>query len=289
MKNYLITGGTGFIGSRLCKILEDEGHRFTLITNSKYLGKYQSITKQDFFKLTDVNKYDGLFHLSTYFNGEKIPEFQEYSKVLQANVEFSALIAYKVLELEIRNVVVTDSFSQYNQANGNTPTNFYSLSKNLSNEIFDFICKDKINLINLIIPDTYGPDDNRNKLFKYLATSLKNRFKVELSPGNQLVDYLYVDDACFGLIHAMEMILGNVQSAAIKSKYRLSSLEVITLKELVKALNLVIGDKLIIEWGVKDYREGEIFTENYSHDLLPNWSPSIRLNEGLKKTFSDFL
>ena len=48
-------------------------------------------------------------------------------------------------------------------------------------------------------------------------------------------------------------------------------------------------NKLLIEWGVKKYREGEVFKESYLHDLLPNWQPSVQLNEGLRKTFSEFL
>ena len=289
MKNYLVTGGTGFIGSRLCEILQNLGHTFTLITNSTYLGEYRHITAHDFSKIKTNEKFDGVFHLATHFNGERIPDYEEYNKILRSNIDFSALLAYKLLELDINNVVITDSFTQYNLINGDHPANFYSISKNLSNEIFDYLGNDKFNLINLIIPDTYGPGDNREKLFKYLASSIKSQFKVELSPGNQLVDYLYVDDVCLGLIGAMELISGNINNTFIKSKYRLSSLEVMTLKELIITLNSIIGDKLLIEWGVKKYREGEVFKESYLHDLLPNWQPSVQLNEGLRKTFSEFL
>jgi CDP-paratose synthetase len=289
MKNYLVTGGTGFIGSRLCEILQNLGHTFTLITNSTYLGEYKHITAHDFSKLNTLEKFDGVFHLATHFNGERIPDSEEYKKILKANIEFSALLAHKLYELNIQNVVIADSFTQYNLVNGDHPANFYSISKNLSNEIFDFLGTDKFNLINLVIPDTYGPRDNREKLFKYLASSIKRQLKVELSPGNQLVDYLYVDDVCLGLISAMELISDNIQNTFIKSKYRLSSLEVITLKELINTLNLLIGEKLVIEWGAKKYREGEIFKESYLHDLLPDWQPSVHLNEGLRKTFSEFL
>jgi len=289
MKNYLVTGGTGFIGSRLCKILQNLGHTFTMITNSTYLGEYKHITAHDFSKLKTIEKFDGVFHLATHFNGERIPDYEEYNKILQSNVDFSALLAYKLLELNINNVVITDSFTQYNLINGDHPANFYSISKNLSNEIFDFLGVNKFNLVNLVIPDTYGPGDNREKLFKYLASSIKRQFKVELSPGNQLVDYLYVDDVCLGLIGAMELISGNIHNTFTKSKYRLSSLEVITLKELINTLNSIIGEKLLIEWGVKKYREGEVFKESYLHDLLPNWQPRVQLNEGLRKTFSEFL
>ena len=81
-KNFLVTGGTGFIGSNICKLLIELGHNVTIFDNNsrgefkriKELNKKVKFIKGDirdqkkFFK--SLNNINSIIHLA-YINGTK--------------------------------------------------------------------------------------------------------------------------------------------------------------------------------------------------------------------------
>ena len=48
-KHFLVTGGTGFIGSSICQMLIENGHKVTIFDNNSRgnLGKIYSIKKKN--------------------------------------------------------------------------------------------------------------------------------------------------------------------------------------------------------------------------------------------------
>ena len=65
MKNILVTGGAGFIGSNLIKKLIDEGHNVTSLDNYS-TGKTEK-TSLRFLSSINTNTYDGISGLSIFF------------------------------------------------------------------------------------------------------------------------------------------------------------------------------------------------------------------------------
>ena len=62
MKNILVTGGTGFIGSAICSMLVEKGYKVTIFANNSR-GKYRniiSLKKAKFIK-GDIRKYKDVF------------------------------------------------------------------------------------------------------------------------------------------------------------------------------------------------------------------------------------
>ena len=82
-KTYLVTGGTGFIGSNICNMLLKEGFNVNIFDNN-FRGKFKRIDTKNkknfkFFKgdirnkkelLKSFNKVDAVIHLA-YVNGTK--------------------------------------------------------------------------------------------------------------------------------------------------------------------------------------------------------------------------
>lgn len=288
LTNSLITGGTGFIGTALCNKLFNSGNNFTLVTNSKYEGNFKSISIKDLCNANYNESYHCLYHLATHFNGAPIPDLNISQKIVDANLRFSSLIARKAIDLGIKKIIITDSFSQYSKLQDNRVSNFYSLTKNLSNEVFEYFSPRNFSITNLILPDTYGPGDKRDKLFNYLKRSITENFQVLLSPGEQLVDYVHVDDVCEALTFSYNSTQNRNQNFDVK-KFKISSLRVMKLRTLIEIINEIIGNKLDIKWGAREYRAGEIFSESNDFELLPDWKPKISLEYGLKETFAEFL
>lgn len=69
----------------------------------------------------------------------------------------------------------------------------------------------------------------------------------------------------------------------LHENFAVSSGSPITLKELVKIYEDVIGKKLPIEWGGRSYREREVMVTWNRGRLLPGWSVKIGLEEGIRR------
>jgi nucleoside-diphosphate-sugar epimerase len=134
----------------------------------------------------------------------------------------------------------------------------------------------------IALMDTYGENDPRPKIVRTLMTLEANEGEIQLSPGNQFVNLLHIEDVCTGLYTACENLLSGVQSS--EPQYLISP-HFITLRELVEQIELVRGIKLPVRWGAKPYRPGEMLEIPSINNLIPNWNSIIGLTDGLKKFF----
>ena len=98
-----------------------------------------------------------------------------------------------------------------------------------------------------------------------------------LSPGEQKLRLLHVDDA----VEAILMALRGAEDQRFQQlTYGVGGDDVLTIKQLVLLLENLSGRKLHVRWGARNYRSSEIF-DPVDIPRLPNWEPSISLQEGL--------
>lgn len=106
--------------------------------------------------------------------------------------------------------------------------NEYGLSKKLFTKyIFD--AELTYTYYHLILPTIYGQGENPNRLIPYLVNSLLENNEPKLSTGNQVRQYLLVDDAVnilFNILHS------NIE----KGIYNFPSAETITIREIAKTI-----------------------------------------------------
>jgi nucleoside-diphosphate-sugar epimerase len=119
-------------------------------------------------------------------------------------------------------------------------------------------------------------------LISLLEKTAADENTLQMSPGAQLVDYLYVDDVVLGLKTAMNLI----NSSDIESPYfaRLSSSAPVPLKKFVETVERTIGKKVRVDWGAREYREGEMFEPWTWPPILEGWSPVVSLETGIRLT-----
>jgi nucleoside-diphosphate-sugar epimerase len=60
-----------------------------------------------------------------------------------------------------------------------------------------------------------------------------------------------------------------------------------TLKELALVFAETLDNELKVNFGALPYREREIMTPMSKGDILPGWSPSVSIHEGIRRTFSE--
>lgn len=286
--NILVTGGTGYIGSNLVKSLLKEGHKVFLLKrkNSKILVNDERVIEVlydgTYYSLEKINgKVDIIIHLATYFLVNHKTENIE--NLLNANILLGTHLLEYASKHDIKDFINTETYAESITGIEYNPQNLYSATKKAFKDILKYyVDSNKMKCISLVLSDTYGPNDVRKKFLNLVLEVLKsenNEFK--MSPGEQEICYIYIDDVIRAYIEAIKLI-SKLEEKDLKT-YSVFGNEILTLNSLVELLEGLYNKKLKIEKGFYSYRLREIMKFNYSYiERLPNWSPKISLKDGVK-------
>ena len=293
----LITGITGFIGHHLAERLIDDGHDvFALVrTTSRISELSQKLQSNVQFLTYDNNntiksiitklcseeqQIDVVYHLATKFIN--VHQFDDIKSIIQSNITFGTELLDALTANNIRNFINTGTFTQHYNDEHYNPFNLYSASKKCFEDVIKFYCEvHDLKCISLHLFDTYGSDDKRGKILGLLKKISQSGETLKMSPGEQLIDIVYIDD----VINAFTLagIYLFEQKYDYCGTYGVSSMNPVSLREVVKVFETVLGKKLSIEWGGLPYRQREMMVPWKSFKVLPNWTPKTKLDEGIKK------
>ena len=109
--------------------------------------------------------------------------------------------------------------------------------------------------------------------------------EIQLSAGEQKLDYVYIEDIIAGIIKAMQLLESVPQDEYYEKKYALSSDRVYTLKEIAAVFEQVYHTKLSIQWGKKPYRIREVMEPYRGLERLPGWEANYTLQTGFQKMY----
>jgi nucleoside-diphosphate-sugar epimerase/2-polyprenyl-3-methyl-5-hydroxy-6-metoxy-1,4-benzoquinol methylase len=213
--NVFITGGTGFIGSRLALKCLERGDRVLILGQENTAAEKQnklllqrkgaevvlgSVADQNLVtRLTEG--IDVIFHLAAAQHEANISNnvFREVNVYGTQNV-LEAGVASGVKKIVHGSTigVYGSSDSPLSEDSSCKPENIYGLTK-LEGEKRVLSFRDKIPLVIIRISETYGPGDRRLlKLFR--AIHKKAFFKI--GSGQNLHQLIYIDDLTEGLLQA---------------------------------------------------------------------------------------
>ena len=293
----LMTGITGFIGHHLGERLVNDGHEVFAIVRptsridelsenlQSHVNFYVYNEKNTIMDIVtklcaDGNRPDVVYHLATNFLTAH--KFDEIKYLIQSNITFGTELLDAITANQIYNFVNTGTFAQHYEDADYSPVNLYAATKQCFESIIKFYIEVKtLKCIALHLFDTYGADDKRGKILGLLKKISETGETLEMSPGHQLMDIVYIDDVVDAFILA-----GNYLAQCkydFCGTYGVSSTKPIPLREVVKTFERVSGKNLSIKWGGRPYREREIMIPWHSYKTLPNWKPKVNLEDGIKK------
>lgn len=287
--NYLITGATGFIGVNLVNRLIHEGNNVIVLTRSKELSDSSSISKEvliynysiveEIYSCFQKTSPDVVIHLASFYvanhNSSNIVE------LIDANVKFGTIILEAAAQSSCRNVIITGTNWQNFNNEFFNPVNLYAATKQAFSDIAKYYSLSaNFKVMELKLPDTYGPYDTRPKVFNVLLEHITMDWHLELSGGNQYLDMVHIDDVVEGFVRAAKILSENKEACFLQ--YSLYSAASITLRELVDIFTQKLGYKLLVKYGSKPYRQREIFEPISFNPVLPGWNPKIDLITGIE-------
>jgi nucleoside-diphosphate-sugar epimerase len=108
-----------------------------------------------------------------------------------------------------------------------------------------------------------------------------------MSPGDQMVDPIYIDDVSEAFVVALNRLrTGQVES---EETYSVKSDSPVQLRELAIIYEEVTGSTLNIEWGGRPYRDREVMQLWSQGETLPGWSTKISLREGIENVTESYV
>jgi len=294
---YVITGGAGFIGSNIVKLLVKNGHNVSIIDNlhTGNLSRLKEIEDKISFYKIDVRNYedlkkfitdvDGIFHQAAL---TIVPEsFQKPEEYFDVNVNGTNNIFKIAAELGIK-VVFASSSSVYGDVNEipikenfeKNPINPYGKTKVDKEKLAEKYWKDNVSIIGLRYFNVYGK--GQTGTYAGVITQFMKRIDKKLSPiihgeGNQIRDFISVEDVAKANLMSMQSnILQDFLNVGSGKSISILNLAKMMIKIYSKDLSPIFDDEL----------PGDI--EKSSADITKtkekiNWEYKIQLEDGLKK------
>ena len=290
-KVALVTGGTGFTGSHLIRRLIADGWLVhAIVRPESNLRALENCldqikvhphegTTSNMVGILNIAKPDIVFNLAALTSAQHTVD--NLVSLLECNIVFSTQLAEAMAENDINKIVNTGTFWQHYENREYAPTCLYAATKQAFEAILQYYVDAKaFKAITLKLFDSYGPNDPRPKLFNLLKEASTSKKPLLMSPGEQLIDLVYIDDVIEAFILAANRLLEEKVDG--HERYAVSSGKPVKLKELVHLYEQVANVPIFIQWGGKPYREREVMLPWSQGVPLPSWKPKVSLLDGIK-------
>ena len=132
-----------------------------------------------------------------------------------------------------------------------------------------------------MLSDTYGPKDPRGKLLSKLISMAGTAESLQLSPGDQKIEWTFIEDIVSGFELAAKRLVSKQEPQKFVH-YTVTSGETVSLKDTIRICEEVLGKKINIEFGAKPYRKREIMAPSKLDPVLPGWSAKVSLRQGIE-------
>lgn len=288
----LLTGATGFVGSHLCRRLARDGWDVHVVVRpASDLAIVADVLPQ-----ITVHRHDGstrgmadlvercrpdtVFHLASLFLAQHRPED------IVALVESNVLFGTQLLEAmagrgAARLVNCGTSWQHYGNADY-SPVCLYAATKQAFDDILRYYVETApLAAVTLELYDTYGPADPRRKLFSLLRKCAESGEPLAMSPGEQRLDLVYVDDAVEAFLAAAARLSAGLVRG--HETYAVSSGAPVKLRDLVAVYSRVTGKTLDIRWGERPYRPREVMDPWTGRLPVPGWKPAVGIVDGIRR------
>lgn len=270
----LITGSTGYIGSRVLQALPAEVE-VLCVKHSEGIDA----------KAIYAFGPDVVLHLATLSTSRWDTEIID--PMLDANIRYGVHLLDALSELEKKPYFInTGSFAEYRLGleAGTKDAYLYTATKSAFRHFLDFYADACGFEYCTLVPYTvYGGKDTAKKLMDYMVESATSAEPVAMTPGEQVLDFIHVEDVVRAIV---TIIVGD--KPANRSELHLGTGVGTRVRDLASLIEKTLGLKLNIAWGGRDYRPLDVMKAVAPQNewLAERWKAEITIEEGIKRQFA---
>lgn len=293
MENVIVTGASGFLGTKLCNELSKRYKVYALVrdvekakqslSNINIIVLKCEMKAYECFDLEVKAKY--FFHFA--WDATSGEDRSNYEKQL-FNVKATCDAVVLAKKLGCEKFIYASSINEfetyeYMKSNEISPGGGYiygtaKLSAHFMAEVV--AAKEQIGFIPVIITNIYGPGEKSKRLINTSIRGLLNNEHVSFTKGDQMYDFIYIDDAINSIISVAEKGVGF-------RSYYLGSNQPKPLKYFIKDLHEAIGGLGTIGLGDLQFKGRDISYEQFNINQIERdtgYVNKINFKEGIEKT-----
>ncbi len=318
MKKVIVTGGLGFIGSNLIKILLKKNYyvinldKITYSSNFYNVKEFSKSKNYKFFRVS-INNKNKILHILKKFKPHGVFNLAAETHVdrsidkpenfIESNIlgVFNLLEAcrkygeskknFKLIHISTDEVYGDVLTGRSKEGDAYKPSSPYAASKASSDHlVYSYVRTFNIPAIITNCSNNYGPRQHPEKLVPKLIYNIINNKNLPIyGKGNNSREWIYVDDHCEALIKIFEKgKIGNFYN--IGSNLNVNNLKITQTLIKIARTKINLGRKVKIKF-VKDRPGHDIRYALNSKKLIKSlkWKPKINILNGLKSTFNWYL
>jgi UDP-glucose 4-epimerase len=295
----LVTGASGFVGAAVTRLAVARGlDVVAAVGPQSKLDRLAPVAREITTVRADITDADALsaavaaarpdacVHLAAA--GAVVRE-DDLDLLLATNALAPARLALALANAGCARLVTAGSSSEYGTVGGPMdeaaacdPDDPYGVTKLAGGLLARAVARRHgLQSAHLRLFSVYGPGEDARRLVPSVVRALLERRPVELTPGEQVRDFVYVDDVAEALLDAalrpgIDGVTANVGTGVQT-----------TVRELCLKVADLTGGHELLRFGALPYRDGERFAwraaTEHAADAL-SWRARTSLEEGLRRT-----
>jgi UDP-glucose 4-epimerase len=306
VKTYLITGGAGFIGSRLARYFIDKGQKVYVLDDLS-TGFERNIPAGSIFLRADISnayelerletpeRFDTVYHLAAQSSGEA--SFDDPARDIDVNYKGTLNLLHLAARKACQRFIFTSSMSVYGEVDTSQPRvsedmpckprSYYGCNKLASEKLIGmFADHAEIKPTIFRLFNVYGPGQNMLNLrqgmvsiyFSYLMKQLPVQVKGSLE---RFRDFIYVDDV-------VDVLAGVEENRkTLNGIFNVGTGIRTSVKELLQAMLSAYGRADLDEWvRVEGSTQGDVagcIADTTKLQENTGWIPRFDLISGVRR------
>ena len=270
MPNILLTGASGFIGSNILNEIKLE-NKVYVIQRKKSKTK---IKRDKNIYLIEFNNFESLnkklkkikvsivIHCATHY--KKKHEFKDIEKFNQSNILLGNVILENLQNLKAKKFINFTTTWESDNGQISNPKNLYAAYKSSFNCLLEFYKKNfmHIKFIELVIVDTFGDNDKRQKIINTLKNNYNTNKITKIISKKLYLNLINVLD----IVSAVKLIIDKNYKSG---KYILKNHNFISILKLINLINKNSIKKIKVKW----LSNMKIRDKFFKYKKLKNWKP----------------